>query len=182
MKPDLAIPLLATLLAFSSQRLMADVPNLSLAADRCAIGYALTGRPMPGCQPPEKNRYITRSVNTSTSGYYVHFGLDSKDLSEAAVSHLQRLSNLLGGPLADLCIKLVGHTDTSGSANYNAVLSEKRAKTVYLYLAGPGNIHASRLNFEGRGETSPLPQIPGTAAENRRVEILAKKSQAGLCN
>lgn len=111
----------------------------------------------------------------------IHFDFNSPHLHAEEQDHLVRLSALLTGPLAHLCIKLVGHTDTSGSAAYNLELSERRAQSVRLFMVGPGMLHVSRIMAEGQGEDFPLEGLPGTSAQNRRVEILAKETPSGQC-
>lgn len=163
-------------------RSTADVVGLPLSADHCTIAFALTGRAVEGCHTPTAQRQVTRAIPSAENGYFVHFDLNSNELSNKALAHLERLSNLLTGPLSNLCIKLIGHTDTTGSSGYNMALSSRRAKSVFLYLAGPGNIHFGRLTSEGLGESMPLPGIVGSDPQNRRVEMLAKKSVAGNCS
>lgn len=165
-----------------SAPLRADVPNLSLAADRCTIGYALTGRAMAGCHAPAMAGRTTRSLPRSDTGYFVNFDFASEDLSQEVLEHLARLSKLLAGPLSDLCVKLVGHTDTRGSDGYNQTLSERRAKSVWMFMVGPGMIQSGRIVAEGRGETEPLKNMLGSDPKNRRVEILAKKTAIGTCH
>lgn len=69
-------------------------------------------------------------------------------------------------------VRIVGHTDSSGTDEYNQKLSERRAIAVRDYLVSKG-IRATRLTTSGAGETSPI--SPNTTAvgrhENRRVEL-----------
>ncbi len=72
----------------------------------------------------------------------------------------------------ELRAKVVGHTDSTGSAATNQTLSQNRATAVANNLARKG-IAASRLTTEGRGPNDPVADN-GTdvgRAENRRVEI-----------
>lgn len=50
-------------------------------------------------------------------------------------------------------------------------LSERRAVAVQTYLSNQG-VRPIRMAAYGRGESQPLPGIPGSSAENRRVEIV----------
>lgn len=65
---------------------------------------------------------------------------------------------------------IVGHASTDGPADHNQRLSEQRAQAVYQFLVAQG-VPSRRLMAYGRGENEPLPGIPGTSPENRRVEI-----------
>ena len=65
-----------------------------------------------------------------------------------------------------------GHTDSKGSDEYNQKLSERRAKSVALYLLAQGVVEA-RVEAVGFGEGEPI--ADNTSAEgrslNRRVEL-----------
>ena len=61
-----------------------------------------------------------------------------------------------------------GHTDASGTANYNLSLSERRANAVVEYLATKG-IDKSKLLAKGYGPTKPQ-STDRFDPTNRRVE------------
>ncbi len=69
------------------------------------------------------------------------------------------------------CIRLIGHSDTSGSVSGNLQVSQRRAEAVAQILrdglADPTRIQD--VTFEG--ESRPLVGLPGSSAHNRRVEI-----------
>ena len=70
-------------------------------------------------------------------------------------------------------VDVLAHTDTSGSPQTNAALSEKRAAAVATYLAGHG-VAKARIASKGLGESAPLyaPEADETQkAANRRIEI-----------
>ena len=69
-------------------------------------------------------------------------------------------------------IEVTGHTDSTGSDNYNQRLSERRATSVASYLAGQ-NIPPIRLEVIGFGESRPVAnnQTEGGRQLNRRVEL-----------
>ena len=71
----------------------------------------------------------------------------------------------------DTHILIEGHTDDTGSAEYNMSLSEKRAKAVQDYLISQG-VAAERLTAKWYGETQPkYPNDEANRAKNRRVEL-----------
>ena len=70
-------------------------------------------------------------------------------------------------------VDVLAHTDTSGAAQYNASLSQKRAAAVAAFLGSHG-VARARLASRGLGESAPLynPEVNETQqAANRRVEI-----------
>lgn len=78
-------------------------------------------------------------------------------------------------------IDVLGHTDTTGTAEYNQLLSERRANAVRDYLVTRG-VNPVRIATRGYGETMPLyPQDVTEAqrAANRRVEIKVVPVQQG---
>jgi outer membrane protein OmpA-like peptidoglycan-associated protein len=70
-------------------------------------------------------------------------------------------------------VDVYAHTDTSGSPQYNASLSQKRASAVAAFLGSHG-VTKGRIASKGLGETVPLyplEQSESQRAANRRVEI-----------
>lgn len=69
-------------------------------------------------------------------------------------------------------IRVIGHTDSSGSDSYNQALSEKRANSVLQYLTSHG-VAISRISAFGSGETAPVASNDTSEgrAKNRRVEL-----------
>ncbi len=175
-----------------------EVRELSVDADRCAIFFALTGKVDAGCNPPDPDtlgiaRRLPQGDGFSRDaaplrsmeeeqGYFVRFALNSNELTPEYQTHLDRLSQVLNNPvLAASCIMLVGHTDTTGTPEYNLRLSDQRSAQVAAYLVAKGGLKAARLRTEGRGESRGLAGVPGAHPLNRRVEILARSETEGGC-
>ena len=80
---------------------------------------------------------------------------------------------------AQLSAMIVGHTDSTGTEQYNLGLSQRRAQAVANYFMD-GGIGADRLKMEGRGESEPRASNATKEGrqQNRRVEITV--SAAGL--
>ena len=70
---------------------------------------------------------------------------------------------------------IVGHTDSTGSDDYNQSLSVRRATSVRGYLTRQG-ISEPRTRTEGRGENLPVASnaTADGRSRNRRVEIYLK--------
>ena len=69
--------------------------------------------------------------------------------------------------------QIIGHTDSSGSANYNQNLSLLRAKEVKRHLVSNCGIAEDRLQAMGMGETAPFDSADPRSDANRRVEFQA---------
>jgi outer membrane protein OmpA-like peptidoglycan-associated protein len=72
-----------------------------------------------------------------------------------------------------LRVKLVGHTDATGTAKDNLTLSQSRSKAVRQFLVDQG-IDGARIEWEGRGATQPVAgnDTPEGRAANRRTEVV----------
>ena len=107
-------------------------------------------------------------------GFLIHFAYDSTEILPQSRPYLDSVGAMLRLPEArDKRVVIVGHTDASGSEQYNQVLSERRAATVRAYLTSEFGIAADRLEIEGEGEGDPITGSDPYAAQNRRVEFRA---------
>ena len=98
------------------------------------------------------------------------FGNGSAVLSTQAQNQVRAFAEALKRPqLANVRVRIEGHTDSSGGRAVNQTLSQRRAQAVADYLIGQG-VAAGRLEVRGYGYDRPLPGRPASAAENRRVE------------
>ena len=69
-------------------------------------------------------------------------------------------------------VKIIGHTDSSGDANKNTVLSQERAMAVQNYLVSK-SIAVERLSTAGKGSSQPVADNSTTEGrkKNRRIEF-----------
>ena len=104
------------------------------------------------------------------------FGYNEAELQESARLSLMKLGLLIQKNPASTFI-IEGHTDTTGSSDYNLALSRLRAVSVQSWLADALSISSERIRIEAFGETRPLTNPTGTKEQqaiNRRVEIVIK--------
>lgn len=101
----------------------------------------------------------------------IFFKYNSYVLDHESFNELDRWTSFLTGR-DDLTIELHGHTDNKGSADFNRVLSQKRAQAVADYLI-VGKISATRLIIKGHGPDKPVSSNESSEGRrrNRRVEI-----------
>lgn len=101
----------------------------------------------------------------------VFFQTGSAALLPESTEELNRLVKLLTESPA-LRIQINGHTDDTGDAATNLILSENRAKAVYEFLL-QHKIAADRLRYKGFGETQPIDENSTESGRrrNRRTEF-----------
>ena len=101
----------------------------------------------------------------------ITFETNSSDLKPQFFGVLDSVA-LVAQEFDKTVVEVTGHTDSTGSADYNQALSERRAATVATYLNNRG-IDRQRILAFGRGLTQPV--ADNATAEgralNRRVEI-----------
>jgi outer membrane protein OmpA-like peptidoglycan-associated protein len=100
------------------------------------------------------------------------FDVDKADIKPDAQTNLKNLAESLQRN-AETNILIIGHTDNTGTGEYNIDLSVHRAASVKDYLKENG-IKGYRLNIDGRGQTEPIADnnTASGRAQNRRVEIV----------
>jgi flagellar motor protein MotB len=106
----------------------------------------------------------------------IFFGTDDYQLKASSFAELKKLIAFLNYN-SGVKVEIRGHTDNTGDADYNKVLSAKRAQSVYDYLVENG-VEAKRLAFKGYGATLPVADNDTREgrAKNRRTEIGILKS------
>jgi outer membrane protein OmpA-like peptidoglycan-associated protein len=77
-------------------------------------------------------------------------------------------------------VRIIGHTDSTGSDAINDPLSVNRASSTRSYLVARG-IDGNRIAIDGRGSKEPIADNASEAgrARNRRVEILVGEAAPG---
>jgi len=122
----------------------------------------------PPPPPPPMVKYEKTTMSTSAL-----FDFDSATLKEEGKVALQALGDDIkskSGKVVD--IDIIGHTDSTGPAEYNQGLSERRAQSVADYIVAEG-IDATIIDVSGAGENNPIASNATREgrAENRRVDI-----------
>ena len=106
---------------------------------------------------------------TFSSG--ILFDVDKADLKDNSKTELAELSTILN-KYADTNIMLAGHTDSTGSEEYNLGFSQRRAQSVADYLI-TRNVDPARFTVKGCGKSDPVVSndTADGRAQNRMVEV-----------
>ena len=101
----------------------------------------------------------------------VLFDHDKDSLKQEFKPFLDRMVKIVESH-SDLRIKIIGHTDSNGSDEYNIGLSERRAQNIKAYLISLG-LKPDRIVIEYRGEKDPKASnaTPMGKQLNRRVDF-----------
>ena len=112
---------------------------------------------------------LTETGEFTTRGIY--FDSDSDVLRPESTPTLEDIrSTLTSNP--DLRVMIEGHTDDRGDVDYNLDLSQRRARSVVMYLTENG-VDGGQVDAIGKGEGEPVADNTnaGGRAENRRVVL-----------
>jgi OmpA family protein len=145
---------------------------LILFATTLAIAACSSEPPPPQPAPPPP----------APPSYMVFFDWDSSRLSPQALNTLSQAVTTFrntGGAR----VTATGHTDTSGSPQYNMALSLRRANAVKDELVRQG-VPAAAITVIGKGESELLVQTGDGVREpqNRRVEIVVQGAPQMVSN
>jgi outer membrane protein OmpA-like peptidoglycan-associated protein len=101
----------------------------------------------------------------------IRFNVGKASLTKQAQANLDKLIPVFKS-YADTDLVVFGHTDNTGTAEKNQVLSEQRANSVKAYLSSKG-LNITRFTIKGLGFSEPIATNDTTdgKAQNRRVEF-----------
>jgi outer membrane protein OmpA-like peptidoglycan-associated protein len=158
----------------------ATMSDVSTTAPTSAVGVAMTANyveptAVAVAAAPTIDAVRIQSIETRLRAkelvLYFDYGQPTTSLSDAQRKELEDVQYYIAqNPESN--IKVTGHTDSSGAADYNAQLSVSRANFVTEYLTGLG-ANVQKITTEGKGEAIPV-STNGTSkgrAKNRRVVI-----------
>ena len=150
-----------------------------------ALIDALSARPPVAAADAELGR--TRGFKPSTpaptpppdaprrASILVTFVVDSAELTPRAKVALDVVARAMQSPqLADRAFTVEGHADPRGSEAHNLALSGARAASVVAYLVSAHGVAQGRLGAVGMGSSRLMNTRDPTAAENRRVTLVAR--------
>jgi flagellar motor protein MotB len=120
----------------------------------------------------------TESGRTSIDLPDILFEFDRATLRETALPEMVRTAAILKRRGVRRAV-IEGHSDGKGGADYNLLLSKRRAEAVYRWLTDEGGLSGVRFTIVGYGASrSRVPNVhadktddPKGRAKNRRVEI-----------
>jgi len=178
--------LLGAVLSVSTFSVMADdadkLKELERAMATPAEGAQITKKPKTraivfDAQPteaattaktgPVNCSVISPDAKLTAIDFTIEFKVGSADIAPPSEKLLREISKVLS--LSDKCVVVEGHTDASGNADRNLLLSRDRANSVVNFISDKAGLNKSRLVPMGKGSSEPLKNLDPRSSHNRRV-------------
>jgi OOP family OmpA-OmpF porin len=142
-----------------------DNDGVSDNIDRCADTSVTVKVDSMGC-----TLYSEQAVEIKLN---IAFANNSSIVEPALVDDIQRLADFMK-EYTNTSVEIEGHTSITGTADYNLMMSKKRAESVKSILVNKFNIDANRLTTKGYGQTQLLSTDNNIAAHKLNRRVVAK--------
>jgi OOP family OmpA-OmpF porin len=147
-----------------------DKDGISDLMDKCPntpIGVRVDAT---GCQVKQ-----TKKIRLNLK---IEFASGKSDISTSSLDQVKKVAEAMQ-EYPDSTAVIEAHTDSSGAAEYNLNLSQKRANMVVHYLTNFFGIDPSRLRAVGYGESRPIAdnQTKAGRKRNRRAVAIITATQ-----
>lgn len=164
------------------KRLGTFVTGLGLVA-LLLVGCAaapVVEEPVVAPPPPPPPQPQVREVDLPSDTLFAFGRADIEDIGGEGRRALDALAQRLRASQRVDWVRISGHTDRIGQADYNQRLSLQRAESVRDYLVERG-VDAGLIQAEGRGSSEPVadcprgtPDVVSCLAPDRRVHITVR--------
>jgi outer membrane protein OmpA-like peptidoglycan-associated protein len=154
-----------------SIKLLDDEPATPAATPKTFTAVTSASLTKTSATSPTAARTPRHDSAPSALSLPVRFAFDSAEILPQAREQLDSLAQGIKMLAPDRIVTVEGHTDATGSDDYNLALSQARARAVRDYLVQHHGIEAARLKTVGYGEERPLEGTDPYAALNRRVQF-----------
>ncbi|HZP25200.1 MAG TPA: OmpA family protein [Terriglobales bacterium] len=162
-----------------TQQGIAQVDNKAAAADQKAQAAGTVANEANQNATQASNRVTSLAGTVENLDNYkqvgdttVLFGFDKAQLTRKDKQTLDGFASQLQSQ-RHYIIQVEGYTDSTGPADYNYQLSQRRADAVIQYLATKYNVPAHKIFLIGLGKDNPVAKNTTTQgrAQNRRVDV-----------
>ena len=171
-----------------SQQGIAQVNSKADAADQKALAAGQSADTANQNATQASNR-VTSLAGTvenldnykSVSQTTINFAFDKAQLTKKDKQTLDDFASQLQSQ-KHYIVQVEGYTDSTGPADYNYQLSQRRADAVIQYLAQKYSVPAYKIFLIGLGKDNPVAQNTSASgrAQNRRVQLVVSGSAIGV--
>ena len=161
----------------STATVMPETPRAELPKAETTATNLEPSAPVEAQKPSEAPiAAAAGEASAATAFETAYFDFDKSELRKDTRDVLSKTADIMLKTRTDVKVKIEGHCDERGSAEYNLALGERRAKSALQYLITLG-VPANRLSTISYGKEKPVVQGDNEEAwaKNRRAEFVIIK-------
>jgi peptidoglycan-associated lipoprotein len=170
----LLLPLISLAACGSDPKPPPQAPAGPTTAPAATAAPQAEANPKPDDVPSKSSINISDEIKKACgiTDADAHFAYDSANVRPEDKAILTKLATcFVSGPLKGRQMRLVGHADPRGEAEYNMVLGGKRADNVKVYFASQG-LPDRQAETTSRGEMDATGTDEPSWSEDRRVDVI----------
>jgi OOP family OmpA-OmpF porin len=134
--------------------------------------------PAPVAAPAPKP-VVVAPPKVSLEQRTVYFDFDSAELSDAAMTKLNALAQIINQSSAIKDVHIIGFTDQFGSDDYNLTLSKQRVQAVEDYLDHRSRLDTHAADIRGLGK-APKTDCESVSGREDRIACMRKERRVEI--
>ena len=147
--------------------------DLDVAALRQSVLDKSRSRARNEPEPSKRPPIVPEILNLPTFTVDIHFDTDTPIVRPDSYQAVGRIADaLVNAPLLPYTFLIVGHSDSNGRREANAILSQRRADAIRDVLVNTFKISSKRLQSLGLGEEQFVDQARPTSPANLQIQIV----------
>jgi OmpA-OmpF porin, OOP family len=148
-------------------------PELDIAALKQRVLDKSRSRARNEPEPAKRPPIVPEILNLPTFTVDIHFDTDTPVIRPDSYQAVGRIADaLVNAQLLPYTFLIVGHNDSNGKREANAILSQRRADSIRDVLVNTFKISSKRLQSLGLGEEQFVDQAHPTSPANLQIQIL----------
>jgi OmpA-OmpF porin, OOP family len=148
-------------------------PTLDVPALKQLVLETSRSRARNEPEPSKRPAVVPEILNLPTFTVDIHFDTDTPIIRPTSYQAVGRIADaLVNAQLLPYTFLIVGHSDSTGRREANAILSQRRADSVRDVLVNTFKISAKRLQSLGLGEEQFVDQAHPTSPSNLQIQIV----------
>ena len=148
-------------------------PELDVAALRQRVLEKSRSRARNEPEPSKRPPIVPEILNLPTFTVDIHFDTDTPMIRPDSYQAVGRIADaLVNAQMLPYTFLIVGHSDSTGRREANAILSQRRADSIRDVLVNTFKISSKRLQSLGLGEEQFVDQAHPASPANLQIQIV----------